>query len=65
MFKFALKNLAVKKVQSILIILSIVVSAGVAVLAYNVSAQVEKGITGTAGYYSAGHLRHRAPCRGG
>ena len=53
MFKFALKNLAVKKVQSILIILSIVVSAGVAVLEYNVSAQVEKGITGTAGYYSA------------
>ena len=53
MFRFALKNLAVKKVQCILIILSIVVSAGVAVLAYNVSYQVEQGITGTAGYYSA------------
>ena len=53
MLRFALKNLAVKKVQCVLIILSIVVSAGVAVLAYNVSAQVEKGITGTAGYYSA------------
>ncbi|MBQ7173186.1 MAG: ABC transporter permease [Clostridia bacterium] len=53
MIKFAFKNLAVKKVQSILIVLSILVSAGVAVLAYNVSTQVEKGITKTAGYYSA------------
>ena len=53
MLKFALKNHAVKKVQSILIVLSILISAGVAVLAYNVSTQVEKGITGTAGYYSA------------
>lgn len=53
MFRFALKNMAVKKVQCILIVLSIVISAGVAVLAFNISTQVEKGLTGNAGYYSA------------
>ena len=53
MLKFALKNMAVKKLQVILIILSIVISAGVGVLAYNVAEQVSDGITGTAGYYSA------------
>ena len=53
MFKFALKNMAVKKLQIVLITLSIVVSAGVGVLAYNVAEQVSDGISGTAGYYSA------------
>ena len=53
MFKFALKNMAVKKLQIILITLSIVISAGVGVLAYNVAEQVSDGISGTAGYYSA------------
>ena len=53
MLKFALKNMAVKKLQIILIILSIVISAGVGVLAYNVAEQVSDGISGTAGYYSA------------
>ena len=53
MIRFALKNLAIKKVQVILVILSIVISAGVVVLSYNVSGQVSDGITGTAGYYSA------------
>ncbi len=53
MFLFALKNMAVKKVQILLILLSIVISAGVGVLAVNVSTQVENGITGNAGYYSA------------
>lgn len=53
MLKFALKNLAVKKVQTLLVVLSIVLSCGVAVLAYNTAEQVRDGITGTAAYYSA------------
>lgn len=53
MLKFALKNMAVKKIQVILVVISIVISAGVGVLAYNVAEQVSDGITGTAGYYSA------------
>ena len=53
MLKFAFKNMLTKKVQMILIIISIAVSTGVAMLAYNVSQQVSEGITNTAGYYSA------------
>ncbi|MBO4212934.1 MAG: ABC transporter permease [Clostridia bacterium] len=53
MLKFALKNMLIKKVQIILIVLSIVISAGVGVLAYNVANQVSDGITSNAGYYSA------------
>lgn len=52
MLRFALKNMAIKKIQTILIVLSIVVSAGIAVLAYNVANQVRDGITKGAGYYS-------------
>ena len=43
----------IKKVQIILIVLSIVISAGVGVLAYNVANQVSDGITSGAGYYGA------------
>ena len=53
MLKFALKNMAIKKMQVILVILSIVISAGIAVLAFNVATQVDEGITSNAGYYSA------------
>ena len=53
MLKFALKNMAIKKVQVVLIILSIVISAGIGVLAFNVATQVDEGITSGAGYYSA------------
>ena len=53
MLKFALKNMAIKKVQVILVILSIVISAGIGVLAFNVATQVDEGITSGAGYYSA------------
>ena len=53
MLKFALKNMAIKKVQIILIVLSIVISAGIGVLAFNVATQVDDGITSGAGYYSA------------
>ena len=52
MFKFALKNMGVKKVQIILIVISIIISASVGVLAFNVSTQVSEGITTNAGYYS-------------
>lgn len=52
MLKFALKNMAIKKVQVILIVLSIVISAGIGVLAFNVSSQVSDGIADNAGYYS-------------
>ena len=53
MLKFALKNMAIKKMQVILITLSIVISAGIAVLAFNVATQVDEGITSNAGFYSA------------
>ena len=53
MLRFALKNMAIKKAQVFLIILSIVISAGIAVLAFNVATQVDEGITNNAGYYSA------------
>ncbi len=52
MLKFALKNMAIKKVQIILIALSIVISAGISVLAFNVATQVDEGIINNAGYYS-------------
>ena len=52
MLKFALKNMSIKKVQIILIILSIVISAGIGVLAFNVATQVDEGITNNAAYYS-------------
>ena len=53
MLKFALKNMAIKKVQIVLIVLSIVISAGIGVLAFNVATQVDDGITDGAAYYSA------------
>lgn len=53
MFKFAIKNMAIKRVQIILIAVSIIISAGVAVLAYNTAEQVSEGITSNAGFYSA------------
>ena len=52
MLRFALKNMAIKKVQIILIVLSIVISAGIGVLSFNVASQVDDGITNNAGYYS-------------
>ena len=53
MLKFAFKNMAIKKVQIFLIVLSIVISAGIGVLAFNVATQVDEGITNNAQYYSA------------
>lgn len=45
--------MAIKKVQIVLVIFSIVISAGVGVLAYNIGGQVSDGITSNAAYYSA------------
>lgn len=45
--------MVIKKVQIILIVLSIVISAGIGVLAFNVASQVDEGITSGAQYYSA------------
>jgi len=52
MLKFALKNMGVKKVQIILIIISIIISASVGILAFNISSQVSDGLKNNAGYYS-------------
>lgn len=52
MFRFALRNMAVKKAQFILIFLSVLVSASIVLISFNVSNQVNDGITNTAGYYS-------------
>ncbi len=51
MLKFAVKNMAVKKGKLALVTLSILLSATVALLAYNVSSQVSEGIVNTAAYY--------------
>ncbi len=51
MLKFALKNMAIKKAKIFMIVLSIVISASVAILAYNVAQQVDDGFKTTAGYY--------------
>ena len=52
MLKFALKNMAIKKVQIILVVISIVISAGIAVLAFNVSDQVSRGLEENTPKYS-------------
>ena len=51
MLKFALKNMAIKRAKIILIVISIVISASVAILAYNISEQVDDGFKSTAAYY--------------
>lgn len=51
MIRFALKNMMVRRVRMLLVLLSVVLSAGVALLAYNISQQVNEGIVSTAAYY--------------
>ncbi len=51
MFRFAIKNMLVRKTKMLLVVLSVVLSASVALLAFNVSRQVREGIVGTTGYY--------------
>ena len=51
MLKFAMKNMLVRRARMVLVTLSIVLSASVALLAFNISQQVNEGIISTAGYY--------------
>ena len=51
MIKFALKNMLVHRGRMALVTLSIVLSACVALLAFNISQQVSQGIISTAAYY--------------
>ena len=51
MLKFAIKNMLTKKVKMILIILSIVISASVAILAYNIANQINDGLVNTTQSY--------------
>ena len=51
MLKFALKNMLVRRARLALVTLSIVLSASVALLSFNISQQVNEGIISTAGYY--------------
>lgn len=51
MLKFALKNMLIRRARVALVTLSIVLSASVALLAFNISQQVNEGIISTAAYY--------------
>ena len=51
MLKFAIKNMAIKKAKIIMVVISIVISTSVALLAYNISEQIDKGFKTTTGYY--------------
>ena len=51
MLKFALKNMGVKKGRMALVALSIIISATIALLSYNVSAQINDGILDSFIYY--------------
>ena len=51
MLKFAFKHISVRLAKLVLIALSIVISASVALLAYNISTQVSEGIIQTAANY--------------
>ena len=51
MIRFALKNMLTKKVKLLLVLLSIVISATVAILAYNVAGQVNDGLMNTTSSY--------------
>ena len=51
MFKFAFRNMAIKKAKIVLIVISIVISACVGILAYNTAQQIDSGFKTTAAYY--------------
>ena len=51
MLRFALKSMAVRRVKLIMTALSIVITASVALMAYNISTQVSEGIVNTAAKY--------------
>ncbi len=51
MFKFAFKHMATRRAKLVMTALSVVISASVALLAYNISTQVSEGIVNTAAKY--------------
>ena len=51
MFKFAFKNMLIKRAKILLVVFSIVLSASVGILAYNISAQVKDGLVDNTAYY--------------
>lgn len=51
MLSFALKSMATRKAKLIMTALSVIISASVALLAYNISTQVSQGIVNTAAKY--------------
>lgn len=51
MLKFALRHMAVRRAKLVMICLSIVITACVALLAYNISTQISEGIIQTAASY--------------
>ena len=51
MFKFALKSMAVRRAKLAMTALSVVITAAVALMAYNISTQVSEGIVNTAAKY--------------
>ena len=51
MLRFALKSMATRRAKLVMTALSVVIAAGVALLAYNVSTQVSEGIVNTAAKY--------------
>ena len=51
MLKFALKNMAIRRTKLIMTALSVVITAAVALMAYNISTQVSEGIVNTAAKY--------------
>ena len=51
MFRFALKHMATRRTKLLMTALSVVITASVALLAYNISTQVSEGIVNTAAKY--------------
>ena len=51
MFRFALKSMATRRVKLAMTALSIIITASVALMAYNISTQVSEGIVNTAAKY--------------
>ncbi|MDO4865687.1 MAG: hypothetical protein Q4C10_03965 [Clostridia bacterium] len=51
MLRFALKSMAVRKAKLIMTALSVIITASVALMAYNISTQVSEGIVNTAAKY--------------
>ena len=51
MFRFALKHMATRRAKLLMTALSVIITASVAIMAYNISTQVSEGIVNTAAKY--------------